>query len=170
MNIPDSARWDKGREGNGPEMDGQGPKTTLHKGLGRIFQDWVLLGCILLTASLCFGIGLLAGKEDAKKGDSLWIEQLPKEEVPDVSGTPKAASSPSAPVSKASAAPASQPAAAAAALPASGAYVASKTGTKYYLPTCGTANRIKDENKVWFATKADAEKAGYEPSTACKGL
>jgi methylphosphotriester-DNA--protein-cysteine methyltransferase len=66
--------------------------------------------------------------------------------------------------------PTPQPAAAAAALPTTGAYVASRTGTKYYLPTCGTAKRIKDENKVWFATKADAEKAGYEPATNCKGL
>ena len=51
-----------------------------------------------------------------------------------------------------------------------GAYVASVNGTRYYLPTCGTVNRIKEENKVWFKTKADAEAAGYTPAANCPGL
>ncbi len=51
-----------------------------------------------------------------------------------------------------------------------GGYVASKSGTKYYLPWCGAAKKIKEENKVWFATKADAEKAGYTPASNCPGL
>lgn len=50
------------------------------------------------------------------------------------------------------------------------AYVASKSGTKYHLPWCGSAKRIKDENKIWFATKEDAEKAGYTPAANCKGI
>jgi hypothetical protein len=62
------------------------------------------------------------------------------------------------------------PATAPAALPAGGQYVASKSGTKYYLPWCGTVARIKDENKVWFQTKAEAEAAGYGPAANCKGL
>ncbi len=49
-------------------------------------------------------------------------------------------------------------------------YVASKTGTKYHLPWCAGAQRIKDENKVWFATKEDAEAAGYTPAANCKGI
>ncbi len=49
-------------------------------------------------------------------------------------------------------------------------YVASKTGTKYHLPWCSGARRIKDENKVWFATKEEAEAAGYTPAANCKGL
>ena len=51
-----------------------------------------------------------------------------------------------------------------------GAYVASKNGSKYYLPSCSGANRIKEENKVYFATKADAVAAGYGPAAACPGL
>lgn len=51
-----------------------------------------------------------------------------------------------------------------------GAYVASKSGTKYHLPWCGSAKQIKEENKIWFATKEDAEKAGYTPSANCKGI
>lgn len=51
-----------------------------------------------------------------------------------------------------------------------GAYVASKNGTKYHLPWCGSAKRIKEENKIWFATKEAAEKAGYTPAANCKGI
>ncbi len=49
-------------------------------------------------------------------------------------------------------------------------YVASKTGTKYHLPWCGSAKQIKEENKIWFASKEDAEKAGYTPASNCKGI
>lgn len=49
-----------------------------------------------------------------------------------------------------------------------GKYVASKTGTKYHLPTCGGAKQIKEENKVWFTTKEEAEGAGYTPAANCK--
>ncbi len=51
-----------------------------------------------------------------------------------------------------------------------GAIVASKGGTKYYLPWCPGVDRIADANKVWFATPTDAAKAGYAPATNCKGL
>ena len=52
----------------------------------------------------------------------------------------------------------------------SGPYVGSKTGTKYYLDTCAGAKRIKDENKVFFATEHDAAAAGYTPASNCKGI
>lgn len=51
-----------------------------------------------------------------------------------------------------------------------GAYVASKSGTKYYLPSCGGVGRIKEENKVWFDSVAEAQAAGYEPAANCPGL
>jgi len=51
-----------------------------------------------------------------------------------------------------------------------GSYVASKTGKAYYFPWCAVALRIKDANKVWFATKAAAEAAGYKPAANCHGL
>lgn len=51
-----------------------------------------------------------------------------------------------------------------------GQYVASKSGTKYYLPTCAGANRIKEENKVWFATAGEARAKGLEPAANCPGL
>lgn len=51
-----------------------------------------------------------------------------------------------------------------------GAYVASKTGTAYHFPWCPGANLIKDENKIWFASKEEAEAAGYTPAGNCKGI
>ncbi len=48
--------------------------------------------------------------------------------------------------------------------------VASKSGTKYYLPSCAGVERISEANKVWFASAAAAAAAGYAPSANCKGL
>ena len=51
-----------------------------------------------------------------------------------------------------------------------GNYVASKNGSKYYLTNCSGANRIKEENKVWFETAEEAKDEGYGPAKNCKGL
>lgn len=56
------------------------------------------------------------------------------------------------------------------ATPPEGAYVASKEGSKYHLPWCSGAQQIKEENKIFFQTKADAEAAGYTPASNCKGI
>jgi hypothetical protein len=49
-------------------------------------------------------------------------------------------------------------------------YVGSKNGTKYHLPWCGSASQIKEENKVFFASKEEAQRAGYTPAANCKGI
>jgi len=51
-----------------------------------------------------------------------------------------------------------------------GSYVASKSGAAYHYPWCSGAQRIKEENKIWFTSKEDAEAAGYRPASNCKGL
>lgn len=51
---------------------------------------------------------------------------------------------------------------------AGGSIVASKNGTKYYLPGCSGASRIKDENKVYFTDEASAKVAGYSIAANCK--
>lgn len=51
-----------------------------------------------------------------------------------------------------------------------GKYVASKNGTAYHLPWCPGALRIKEENRLWFKSREEAEKAGYHPAANCKGL
>lgn len=49
-------------------------------------------------------------------------------------------------------------------------FVASKNGKKYHYVWCESASGIKEENKIFFATKEEAQAAGYEPAVNCKGL
>jgi len=51
-----------------------------------------------------------------------------------------------------------------------GGFVASKNGTSYHYPWCPGAEKIKEENKVWFKSSEDAEAAGYTAAKNCKGL
>jgi hypothetical protein len=51
-----------------------------------------------------------------------------------------------------------------------GEVVASKTGTKYYLPSCSGVDKISDTNKVYFASPDLARTQGYEPADNCAGL
>jgi hypothetical protein len=47
-------------------------------------------------------------------------------------------------------------------------YVASKNGKLYYSVGCSGAKRISEKNEIWFATKIEAEKAGFTLSASCK--
>lgn len=58
----------------------------------------------------------------------------------------------------------------AAAASAEGGFVGSRNGSKYHFPWCSGAQRIKPENLVHFATRVEAENAGYTPAANCKGL
>ncbi len=51
-----------------------------------------------------------------------------------------------------------------------GLLVASRTGSVYYYPWCSGAQKILPQNQRWFESEAAAQKAGYAPSKACKGL
>ena len=51
-----------------------------------------------------------------------------------------------------------------------GKFVASKSGTKYYLPSCAGAERISDANKVWFISASVARTSGYTPAANCEGI
>lgn len=48
--------------------------------------------------------------------------------------------------------------------------MASKSGTKYHLPTCPGAKQIKETNIITFDSIAAAEAAGYTPAANCPGL
>ncbi len=176
MTIAESGIGDKQEEERG---EGQ---RSLQAALSAMAGDWVLIGIIVLSSSLCFGLGLLAARANASESSKnpenrLWIEQLPAEEravgtstiFRDTKGA-GTAFKPSGLSTQTSNALPTHPAAAAADIATPHTYVASKSGAKYYLPSCGTVSRIKEENRVYFATKADAEKAGYQPSSSCKGL
>jgi hypothetical protein len=127
--------------------------------LGRIPADLLAILALILCTTLAFGLGILAGKDMAKAEttDGFWIEQLPEGQ-----GGPAAAVEALKPIEDI--------AAPAPIVPEVRTYMASKNGTKYYLPTCGSAKRIKEENRVWFGTKAEAEAAGYSPAANCPGL
>lgn len=51
-----------------------------------------------------------------------------------------------------------------------GEVIASKSGSAYHLPSCPGAQKIKEENRIVFATVAEARKAGYHPAANCTGL
>ena len=52
--------------------------------------------------------------------------------------------------------------------PSEKAFFASNRGSKYYPAGCAGGKTIKQENRVYFATSEDAERAGYELSSSCK--
>ena len=51
-----------------------------------------------------------------------------------------------------------------------GKYVASRSGKYYHFPWCPGALKIKEENKIWFQTKEEAESGGLKPAGNCPGL
>lgn len=97
---------------------------------------------------------------------SFWLGRLSVEEGQTL-GTPlseiQASAAASLPLQAATSSPA------ALSMP-EGGYVASKNGTKYHLPWCAGAKQISEKNKVYFATKAEAEAQGYMPASNCKGI
>lgn len=109
-------------------------------------KDVLIVIIFVLACSACFGLGILAGQDVGQGTNAFSISQIPQSASP--LGTAIA------PVS----------------LPAGGQVVASKNGTKYFLPWCGGASQINDANKIWFATKEEAEAKGYQPAGNCKGL
>jgi hypothetical protein len=132
------------------EMVGRGKE-----GLSRISPDMLIILVIVLTASASFGLGILVGRDmdEGREDDRIWIERLEAE-----------AATPAAAVSALPANPVPAP------VSTTGKYLASKNGEKYYLPTCSGAKRIKEENKIWFASVEEATIAGYEPAANCPGL
>jgi len=131
-----------------------GLKSGIKGFLGRIQADWVIVAIIVLAASAAFGLGFLAGRDEARK-EVLTIEERPLEsylpgEAAVWGGEPAAEALPP--------------------MPAGGQYVASKTGKSYHLPWCSGAKLIKEENKIWFASKEEAEARGYAPAGNCPGI
>ena len=117
---------------------------------GLLEKNVFLTILVILTAFISFGLGRLSGLETVKKDIEI---EFPKGQEANAflgtfaTGTPKAISSKT-----------------------SGTYVASKNGTKYYLPTCGSSKLISEKNRIWFDTKREAEDSGYEPASNCKGI
>lgn len=47
-------------------------------------------------------------------------------------------------------------------------FFASSKGKKYYPLGCSAGRSLKQENRIYFSTREEAEKAGYELSSSCK--
>src|SRR3989338_7144017 len=112
-------------------------------------KDILIVLIITLTAFISFGLGRFSNLQDKKI--PITIENMPAT-ILETAGNSEAAFSSESVVSE------------------SGALVASKNGTKYYFPWGASAKKIKEENKIWFASSEEAKKAGYEPAANCKGL
>ncbi len=140
-------------------------------GPGRLPDGLLTALVVLLASSASYGLGILTGQDMAHERGGVEIQQLAP--AGDLSASAALAPIPKSPkssaVSKGYTPPAKQEKTGTATAE-TGKYVASKNGTKYYLPSCGTVNRIKEENKIYFNTKEEAEAAGFGPSSTCKGL
>lgn len=112
-------------------------------------KDIFILLLILLVGMGSFGLGRLSALEERKKTD-LRIVQLPATASLGVEDGQVSMRETSTPVR--------------------GIYVGSRSGTTYHLPWCTGAKRIREENQVWFSSKADAEARGYKPAANCKGV
>ncbi|MCK4918657.1 MAG: hypothetical protein KAS02_02650 [Candidatus Pacebacteria bacterium] len=51
-----------------------------------------------------------------------------------------------------------------------GKYIASRNSNLYHAPWCSGAQRIKEENQIWFNSKEEAEASGRSPASNCKGI
>jgi hypothetical protein len=123
---------------------------------GRIDFDEVMerntfvTALLVLVAIISFGLGRLSGLETARKNIEI---EFPKGQEASAFLGAFATTTPKPAIVK-----------------TTGTYVASKNGTKYYLPTCASSKRISEQNKIWFDTKSEAENAGYSPAANCKGI
>jgi len=48
--------------------------------------------------------------------------------------------------------------------------IGNKNSKIYHYPWCSGAKNMKEENKIYFNSKEEAEKAGYKPAGNCPGL
>ena len=116
-------------------------------------KDLLLASIIFLASLASFGLGRLSVLvEHSSSAGPLRVisttAALPFAQQMNASGTPPT----STPVS------------------GSELFVASKNGTVYHLSSCAGAKRIKEENKIPFQTKEEAEARGLRPAANCPGL
>ncbi|RJQ30951.1 hypothetical protein C4572_03260 [Candidatus Parcubacteria bacterium] len=130
-------------------------------------KDLYLAAVLLLVAAISFGLG--------------WLSKIREQKIPITIEMGSSEASEPAPISDARVGGSdtesrngsrqnSNAAAAAATMAADKIFVASKNGKKYYYAWCASVKTIKEPNRVWFSTQAEAEKAGYQPAENCKGL
>jgi len=114
-------------------------------------KDFFVVGIILLASVFSFGLGRLSISENSDRVKVGYDPDMLTASVGSLNGLPSANGSNTAGERV-----------------GGGSFFASKKGTKYYPVDCGAGQTLLETNKIFFSTSADAEKAGYSLSTACK--
>ncbi len=121
---------------------------------GDTAKDLSIVAVILIVAFGSFGLGRLSKNEGsvlAVEPGNMLANQTAQAIVPEI-----------APVSIAT--PIAEKA------HTTGDFVASKRGKKYYSLGCSGVKNLLEANKIYFATKQEAEQAGYTKSASCPDL
>ena len=138
MNITETVSYDK---------DGRIERFPLFR---RLFPSLV----IILVATLSFGIGRLSVVGNREPIKVEYDPSLAQGQAPVTDQAATVIHSQTKPVSSVQ-------------QPTSSGVVASKNGSKYHYLYCAGAKQIKEENKIFFATPAAAEAAGYTLAANC---
>jgi hypothetical protein len=112
-------------------------------------SDLFIIIAIILVALISFGIGRLT----APKTEPIQIKNLEKASVQDIAPEQKEGTAQKETQGN-----------------YQGQVVGSKNSDKYHLPDCPGAKQISEQNKIWFSSIEEAEKAGYKPASNCPGL
>jgi len=112
-------------------------------------SDLFIIITIILVALIAFGVGRLT----APKTEPIQIKNLEKASVQDI--TPEQEEGTAQKETQGD---------------YQGQVVGSKNSDKYHLPECPGVQQISEQNKVWFNSIEEAEKAGYKPAGNCPGL
>ena len=119
-------------------------------------RDILTVAVIILTGCASFGLGRLSVVDQSTAPVRIEQRLLPAAgaESPEVLERPK-----------------QQPAVSEAFVQSQeGSVVASKNGKAYHFPWCPGAKQISEQNKLVFASIAEAKDAGYRAAANCKGL
>jgi hypothetical protein len=147
-----------------------------NRALLKIPKDVLLVALFLSVSAFAFGLGMLAQKQlylsQSGQGRGIFKIESASSSPGSILGASVAGAVAAAVATEkiSQSLGVSAPVASAPLHTTVGKYVASKNGTKYYLASCSGAKRIKDENKIWFASVEDAKASGRSASSACKGL
>jgi len=124
---------------------------SLPKALQPYIFDLFVLACVILIAVISYNLGRSQSlkKTALEVGEGTLVYDA---KSPEKSGSSSLTAN-----------------AAQAAKPRDPRVVASKTSTsrKYHFTWCAGAKQIKEENKVWFPTEVEAQKAGYTLAGNC---
>jgi len=125
-------------------------------------KDIAIIGVLIITAFGSFGLGRLSKSEESTIPLPKTVENGTVDAVTTVPlpAQPIAVQTTALQAKAVSTAPSS----------VTGNYVASKRGKRYYSVSCTGAKNLAEANKIYFATEAEAETAGYSKSASCPDL